>query len=80
MCGVELNAFENAQFPQMSVPVPDETVALLRIPMWVGGLSQIVDGLKALYGPDLLILTDVGLNGWMVIARSNTLDIPENRS
>ena len=57
--------------PNPTVPVPANTVALLRLPASITPLYQVTQKLSDMYGPNLVILTDTHLDGWMVIA---TLD------
>lgn len=58
-----------------ALPVPSGTVAVLRLPMPVDGLVELMPALAEAYGPDLVIVTDAGLDGWMVVARK---DDPED--
>lgn len=65
----EPGLFEGAVGPGITLPVPPETVALLRMPIPLGSLGPIVTGLKGTYGEGLVIRTDAGIEGWLVIAR-----------
>jgi hypothetical protein len=59
----------------LPLPVPPETVALIRMPVSIDGMAAIVRELTAAYGPGLVIRMDVSLAGWTVIARpANGLD------
>jgi len=64
--------FEGVTGPGMNLPVPPETVALLRMPIPLGSLGDVVTGLKGTYGEGLVIRTDAGITGWMVIATPAT--------
>lgn len=69
--------FRGIQGPlQDLVPVPKETVALLRFPMPIDALVRVTNGLEKLYrDPDLVIRTDVTTaDGWMVLAHRGPLD------
>ena len=61
--------FEGVIGPGIALPVPAETVALLRMPIPLGSLGSVVTGLKGTYGEGLVIRTDAGIDGWLVIAR-----------
>lgn len=60
--------------PARSLPVPAETVALLKMPVPLGALGAMVAGLKGTYGDGLEIRTDAGVDGWMVIATPSSPD------
>lgn len=57
--------------PGLRLPVPPETVAVLKLPIPLDALTGIVTVLERTYGPDLVIRTDAGIEGWMVIARDS---------
>lgn len=58
--------------PGLTMPVPPETVAVLRLPVSIDGAVAVTRVLEKAYGPGLVIRTDAGLDGWMVVARSTT--------
>lgn len=66
--------FEGIIGPGIDLPVPDESIALLRMPVALGSLSELIAGLKGTYGDGLVIRTDAGITGWMVIARTDSDD------
>ena len=49
--------------------VPPETVALLKLPIGITPLYEASQALQAAYGKDIVIRTDAGLHGWIVMAR-----------
>lgn len=62
--------FSNFPFTQrLPLPVPDEVVAILRLPVPIDALSNLIAGMKRTYGDDLVFRTDIGIDGWMFIAR-----------
>lgn len=64
-----MSIFEGVVAPGgITLPVPAETVALLRMPVALGALSPLIQGLKGTYGEGLVVRTDAGIDGWMVIA------------
>lgn len=65
----EQGLFEGVIGEGLTLPVPPETVALLRMPIPLGSLGSVVAGLKGTYGEGLVIRTDAGIDGWLVIAR-----------
>lgn len=66
--------FEGVIGPDVDLLVPPETVAMLKMPVPLGSLGPLVQGLKGTYGDGLVIRTDAGINGWMVIAVSSPGD------
>lgn len=57
-----------SSFPP-EVPVDDQVVALVRLPVGVTALYEISKALDQHLGPDLVIRTDTGLGGWCVISK-----------
>lgn len=57
------------QRSQLTVPVDDRVVALVRLPVAITPLVDVTKALSAAYGPDLVFRTDTGLDGWAVISR-----------
>lgn len=62
------DVFEGIVGPGIDLPVPAEAIALLRMPVALGSLTELIAGLKGTYGDGLVIRTDAGVTGWMVIA------------
>ena len=52
----------------MDDPVPGDVVAQLRYPMRIGRIDKLVRALESIYGPGLVIRTDLGQGRWMCIA------------
>lgn len=65
-----MSVFDNVG--PITLPVPPETVALLRMPLPLTALSDVIHGLQATYGDGLVVRTDTGIEGWMVIARPDS--------
>lgn len=63
--------------PGLTLPVPPETVAVFKYPLPLDALGGFVKMLERSYGAGLVIRTDAGIDGWMVVARpTNELDTP----
>ncbi|WP_314429610.1 hypothetical protein [Microbacterium lacticum] len=59
----------------LEVPVDGRVVALVRLPVGVTALYEISMALDKHLGPDLVIRTDTGIDGWCVISKPE----PEGR-
>lgn len=60
--------------PSPILPVPPGAVAVLRLPIPIDGLYALNLALVEAYGPGLVVRTDAGLDGWMVVARKDAPD------
>lgn len=60
-------------FP-LTVPVDESVVALLRLPIGVTPMYEIVGAIDKHLGPGLVFRTDTGIQGWAVIARPEPTD------
>lgn len=62
------DVFDGVVGPGIQLPVPTEVIALLRMPISITPLAEIVPRLDAAYGQGLVIRTDLAIEGWLVIA------------
>lgn len=67
-----------SRFP-LAVPVDDRVVALLRLTVGLTALHEISKALDRCLGPDLVIRTDTGVDGWCVISKPQPEDSEGHR-
>lgn len=69
--------FDSIPGAPLSLPVDDRVVALVRLPVSLTNLPKITAALVAEHGDDLVIRTDTGIAGWVVLSRPKAEDPPQ---
>jgi hypothetical protein len=69
-----VSIFEGVTLGPITLPTPPETVTLVRMPIALDVLAPIVEALTLAFGEGLVIRTDTGIDGWLVIARPKSQD------
>jgi hypothetical protein len=59
----------------LRILLPPTTVALLKLPVSIAPLAETTSALRKAYGDDIVIRTDTGISGWMVLATDTSSEV-----